>query len=170
MNENSDNLIVEEETTEVSPVDELEKKCAQLEDQLKRSLADYQNLLRRTQQEREQMRLYAVEPAIQVLIPTLDNFYYALKSFNNPIEADQLKSSVRMIWDGLLRSLEQIGFKYLDPAGEMFDPVQHEAVTQAPSEQPVGTIVEVFRPGYALRDRVLKPAQVAVAANPAENS
>jgi molecular chaperone GrpE len=142
---------------------ELEQKCAQLEDQLRRSVADYQNLLRRTQQEREQMRLYAAEPAVQALIPALDNFHYALKSFTNTTQSEQMLSSIKMIWNGLLSSLEQIGLKHIDPNGQIFDPLSHEVITQVPSDAPEGTIVEVFRPGYALRDRVLKPAQVAVA-------
>lgn len=146
------------------PNSQLEQKCAQLEDQLRRSMADYQNLLRRTQQEREQMRLYAAEPALLALIPTLDNFYYALKSFSVMAETEQIINSVKMIWNGLLASLEGIGFKCIDPVGQTFDPTSHEAVTQLPSDAPEGTIVEVFRPGYALRDKVLKPAQVAVAA------
>lgn len=144
--------------------EELEKKCFQLEDQLKRSIADYQNLLRRTQQEREQMRLYAAEPVILALIPALDNFYYALKSFNNQSpEGEQFLSSLKMMWNNLASSLEQIGCKLLDPIGQNYDPIFHEAVGKLASNSPEGTILEVFRPGYVLRDRVLKPAQVVVA-------
>lgn len=149
---------------------ELEDKVKQLDDQLKRSIADYQNLLRRSQQEREQMRLYAAEPAIQTLIPALDNFYYALKSLNETSSSEQLLSSLRMIWGNLLSSLERIGFKLIEGVEQSFDPMSHEAVTQIPNaEQAEGTILEVFRPGYSLNGKVLKPAQVAVSISQAKN-
>ena len=156
---------MEENIEQESQQEELENKCFQLEDQLKRSLADYQNLLRRTQQEREQMRLYAAEPVVLALIPAFDNFYYALKSFTNQsAESEQFLNSLQMIWNNLFSSLEQIGCKLLDPIGQMYDPVQHEAVGKIASDSPEGTILEVFRPGYILRERVLKPAQVVVSA------
>ncbi|MDX1917706.1 MAG: nucleotide exchange factor GrpE [Candidatus Caenarcaniphilales bacterium] len=143
----------------------LQEKCNSLEDQLKRSLADYQNLLRRSQNDREQMRLYGSESTLTLLIPTLDNFYYALKSFQSADpDSENLINSFRMIWTCLLKSLEEIGFKYLEPqTGEPFNPQFHDAVNKLESDLPEGAIAEIYRPGYALHDRVLKPVQVAVA-------
>ncbi len=151
-----------------SKVAELQDRCSQLEDQVRRSMADYQNLLRRTQKEREELLMYSAEPTIRAILPSLDNFYFALKSFTDVAESDQVASSLKMIWNGMIQSLEAIGFKLINPQGETFDPVSHEAVAKVPgNNSPEGTIVEVFRPGYALRDRVLKPAQVVVSSGEA---
>ncbi len=147
---------------------ELQGKCAQLEDQAKRSIADYQNLLRRTQQEREQFRLYAYEPAMTALLAPLDHFYYALKSFNEKSDAGQVLSSMKMIWTSFMQSLEPIGFTCINPdLDSSFDPVFQEALSQIPSaDKAEGSILEVFRPGYSLNGKVLKPAQVSVAIAP----
>ena len=161
-----DQLQTEEASEEVETKIEnsLEQKCEELEQQLKRSMADYQNLLRRTQQEREQMRLYAAEPAIKSLIPALDNFYYALKSFKvESPEGEKFHDSLKMIWQNLLASLEQIGCKCHTPEQQTYDASFHEAIGKIPSELPSGTITEVYRPGYTLNERLLKPAQVVVA-------
>ncbi|MDJ0625030.1 MAG: nucleotide exchange factor GrpE [Candidatus Caenarcaniphilales bacterium] len=141
----------------------LENKVKDLEGQLKRSIADYQNLLRRSQQEREQLRKYAVEPALMAIIPCLDNFYFALKSFNEESSSEQLLESLKMLWTSLLGSLSQIGVKTIDSTGISFDPLTQEAVNQVPNnEVPEGTVVEVFRIGYKLNDRVIRPSQVSV--------
>ncbi|MDX1920045.1 MAG: nucleotide exchange factor GrpE [Candidatus Caenarcaniphilales bacterium] len=162
----SDNSFNEQDEL-ASKCAELENRVKELEDQLKRSVADYQNLLRRSQQEREQTRLYAAEPALTTLIPSLDNFYYALKSFNSESSSQVLLDSLKMIWTGLIASLEQSGFKIIDNAGNIFDPATQEAVTQIVQENvKEGTVLEVFRLGYSLNGKVLKPAQVSVSQNP----
>jgi molecular chaperone GrpE len=142
---------------------ELEGKVQELEDQIRRSMADYQNLLRRSQQEREQARLYAAEPALTAIIPTLDNFYLALRSFNEESSSKVLLDSLNMIWSNLLSSLNQLGFKLLENSGDQFNPLTQEAVAQVPQEdKEEGLVLEVFRPGYSLNDKVLRPAQVSV--------
>lgn len=162
-NSNSDQFFAENQPKENN---ELANRVKELEDQLKRSVADYQNLLRRTQQEREQARLYAAEPALTTLIPTLDNLYFALKSFNGDSSGQVLMDSLKMIWTGLISSLEQVGFKIIDNTGNIFDPATQEAVTQIPkADLEEGTVIEVFRPGYSLNGKVLKPSQVSVSTN-----
>ncbi len=142
-------------------ITELEEKNQQLDDQLKRSMADYQNLLRRTQQEREQMRLYAAEPAMLALVPALDNFHYAMKSFSDASDSNQVFNSMKMIWGNLISTLDSIGFKLIDKTNIAFDGMSHEAITQIPAEEE-GLVLEIFRPGYSLHGKVLKPAQVGV--------
>jgi molecular chaperone GrpE len=153
--------IAENENPLLAKITELEEKNQQLDDQLKRSMADYQNLLRRTQQEKEQIRLYAAEPAMLGLIPALDNFHYAIKSFSESSDSNQLFNSMKMIWGNLISTLDSIGFKLIDKTNIAFDAMSHEAITQIPAEEE-GLILEIFRPGYSLHGKVLKPAQVGV--------
>lgn len=169
--ENQDNQSQDSEfPQEQNSNNDLETKCIEqenrikdLEDQIRRSMADYQNLLRRSQQEREQMRKFAVEPAVMAIIPCLDNFYFALKSFNEESSSEQLLESLKMLWTSLLGALSQIGVKTIDSTGIPFDPQNQEAVNQVPNDDvPEGTVVEIFRIGYSLNDKVIRPSQVSV--------
>jgi len=169
-NNDSNNLITEEQSDEPSSntkLSELEQRCLDLEEQLKRSLADYQNLQRRTQQERELIKIYGTEATLRALLPSFDNFFYAWHSRNNQQEPLKFIDSLKALWDDTLKSLESIGLTYITPSpGDDFDPNQHEAVAKIPSQDwTEGSIVEVLSPGYMLKDRLLKASQVAIATN-----
>jgi molecular chaperone GrpE len=147
----------------------LEDKIKLMEEQLRRSMADYQNLLRRTQNERDQLRKYAAEYALSALIPSLDNFYFALRSLDEKSPQEQVVSSLGMIWNNLLSSLDSIGFKLIDTAGEQYDPQKFEAVNTVKTDEcEDGTVLEIFRPGYMLNGKVLKAAQVSVSSTNGE--
>ena len=149
---------------------ELSAKCESLEDQLKRTLADYQNLLRRTSLERESMSKYGAESTVKALISTLDNFYYAWQSpHGKQSQSDPVKflESLKMLYENMRKSLETIGVGFIEPAsGENFDANRHEAIMTLPANSsacPEGTIAQILTPGYSLHDRVIKHAQVAIA-------
>lgn len=140
-------------------------KIQELEEQLKRSLADYQNLQKRIQAERSAMHLYAAEGAMKALIPTLDNFYYAWRNAPSEQNEELIKfyDSMKMLYNNMLQSLSTLGLEVIEPQkGDEFNAEIHEVVTQIPSDQTPGSIAEILSPGYKLHDKLLKPSQIAI--------
>lgn len=129
---------------------------------LLRLQADYENFRRRTRQEKEDFYKYASEQLVCALLPVLDNFERALAAGGESI--DSFKSGVEMIHRQFQEVLAAEGVMPVPAVGEEFDPARHEAVLQADSDgHPDNTVVEEFRRGYCLKDKVIRPAMVKVA-------
>ncbi|OPY56383.1 MAG: heat shock protein GrpE [Pelotomaculum sp. PtaU1.Bin035] len=159
-----EDIIVEE--TELSVLQsQLAEQKALADDYYNRMVriqADYENYRRRTRQEKEDFYKYASEQLILALLPVLDNFERALSAESESIES--FKSGVEMICRQLQDILADEGLKPVPSVGETFDPAWHEAVLQAESaEHPDNTVIEEFRRGYCLKDKVIRPAMVKVA-------
>lgn len=130
-------------------------------DRLVRLQADYDNFRRRTRQEKEEFYKYASEKLINTLLPVLDNFELALSAEGDSIE--NIKAGVQMIYKQLLDVLATEGVTPIPAVGEQFDPLKHEAVLRAESdEHPDNTIVQELRRGYFLKDKVIRPSMVKV--------
>jgi molecular chaperone GrpE len=130
-------------------------------DRLVRLQADYDNFRRRTRQEKEEFYKYASEKMINTLLPVLDNFELALSAEGDSIE--NIKSGVQMIYKQLIDVLATEGVTPIPAVGEQFDPLKHEAVLRAESdEHPDNTIVQELRRGYFLKDKVIRPSMVKV--------
>lgn len=131
-------------------------------DRLLRLQADYENFRRRTRQEKEDFYKYASEQLVCALLPVLDNFERALAAEGESIE--NFKSGVEMIHRQFLEVLTAEGVTVVPAVGEQFDPAKHEAVLQAESaSHPDNSVIEEFRRGYCLKDRIIRPAMVKVA-------
>jgi molecular chaperone GrpE len=137
---------------------------------LQRERAEFTNYRRRTAEEREQMLGLASEDLIRKVLSIADDFDLAIENRPADLGGNGWVEGVAVI-DRKLRSLlESEGVRPIeaDP-GTPFDPREHEAIANVPgSGHPEGTIVDVVRRGYKLRDRVIRPALVAVAADAAE--
>ena len=128
---------------------------------LARAQADFENLRRRTDKEREQLLKYAAEELIIDILPVIDNFQRALESKNK--SSEEFVSGVEMIYKQLLDVLKKAGVEEIKSLGEDFDPNKHEAIMQVESEEyPENKIVEVLRKGYILKDKIIRPAMVKV--------
>jgi molecular chaperone GrpE len=135
-----------------------------------RARADYQNLKRRAQADLDNGVMRAMLPLYEGLLLVLDNLEMALKTPCETEEAKNLATGVQMTRDQLLRSLEAADVKPVAESGP-FDPEVHQAMTTVPTDEvPAGEIASVVRRGYTWKYGVLRPAQVLVAADPAENS
>jgi len=131
-------------------------------DRLLRLQADFENFRRRSRQEKDDFYKYASEQLVVALLPVLDNFALALAAEGDSL--DGFKAGVQMIHRQLLDVLAAEGVTPIQAVGEPFDPARHEAVAQDGSGQhPANTVVEEFRRGYSLRDKVIRPAMVKVA-------
>jgi molecular chaperone GrpE len=129
-----------------------------------RLLAEMENQRRRWQRDAEQARKYGAERLLNDLLPVVDSLDAALRAEGDPAK---LKSGVEMTHRMFVKALEQHGVQVLDPTGEAFNPDQHQAMnTVASADHVPGSVVTVFQKGYRLNERTLRPAMVAVAAEP----
>lgn len=154
----------------VDPITALEAEKAELKDKLLRTLAEMENLRRRTARDVHDARTYAVTGFARDMLTVADNIARALESA--PKEADgalkALIEGVGLTERDLLKTLERHGVKKLEPVGQKFDPNFHQAMFEAPSEHPPGTVSTLVQAGYAIADRVLRPALVGLSKGPAK--
>jgi molecular chaperone GrpE len=152
-------------------VEELKRQVADKQDRLLRALAEVDNVKRRTQREREDYVRYANEGLVRDLLPIIDNFDRALEAARATQEAAKVVEGVSLIQRELLKVLERVGVTRYSAVGERFDPNRHEATGRVVSaNQPPDTVVAELGAGYMLNGRVLRPAQVLVAAAPDEDA
>jgi molecular chaperone GrpE len=135
---------------------------------LQRERAEFLNYKRRTAEERERDLGLAAEGLIRKVLVLADDFDRAIEARPESIATDPWFEGVAAIDRKLRTLLESEGVSPIDaPPGTPFDPREHDAIATVPGTgRPEGEIVEQVRRGYRLRDRVLRPALVAVAAAP----
>jgi len=158
------------EATPVSPVPALEAEVADLKDKLLRTLADMENLRRRTEKEVRDAREYAITSFARDLLSVGDNLARAVTAVPEEVRL-HAEDSIKSLFEGvdltgreLSKTLEKHGVKKLEPLGNRFDPNVHQAMFELPNaEVPNGTVVQVLQDGYVIGERVLRPALVGVA-------
>ncbi len=150
-------------SAELTEVVRLHAEIHDLQSKLLRAHADFDNFRRRTKQEKEELASYAGAKLVTDLLPVLDNFALALKSVGTAGESDGLAKGVDMVFKQLQTVLDGAGLRQMEVLGQMFDPNLHEAVVSEKVEgQGPGEILDVLRPGYYLKDKVLRAAMVKV--------
>src|SRR4051812_8526052 len=157
---------LEGEPTNGSDGTELERLKSErdmLFEKLARAQADFQNSRKRLQTESDQRAQYANAGLIKSLLPVIDNFERALAVDPEKTDAKSILKGMQIVHDQWLSVLKQQQVQEIAPQpGEPFDPNRHEALMQQPSNHPEGSVVQTLQKGYALHDRTLRPAQVAV--------
>lgn len=153
-----------EKEEEKDPLAVLQDELAESKDKYLRLYSEFENFRRRTAKEKLGMVQTANENLISELLPVLDDFERAEKSFSeNEADIKALKEGLDLIFNKLQKVLEQKGLTTMDhKAGSDFDPEFHEAVTQipAPDKKLKGKIVDVIEKGYLLKDKVIRYAKV----------
>jgi molecular chaperone GrpE len=143
--------------------DELARQLAATDDRLKRALADLDNYRKRAGSEVERRVTEGRETLLRELLEPLDNIERALQAADH----SPLAEGVRSVFDQMEALLARHGAQRIGAVGAPFDPMRHEAVAVRETDDvPDGTVVEVARSGFAIGDRVLRPAQVVVAKRP----
>ena len=158
-----------EDMTEEEEITDLEEEIADLKDKLLRTLADMENLRRRSQKDREDALKYSSANFARDMLSVADNLRRAIESI--PEEADPDGSALVGFIEGialtekeLLSTLERHGIEKIDPMGEKFDPQFHEAMFEIPAvDAESGTVLQVMEVGYVIHDRLLRPAKVGIA-------
>lgn len=162
----------------LDPLAALEAEKAELKDKLLRTLAEMENLRRRTEREVADSRLYAVTSFARDMLSVADNLRRALDSVPAEVRTGTdeavkaLIEGVDLTERGLIQTLERHGVKKREPVGEKFNPNFDQAMFEIPDDsKPNGTVVQVVQAGYVIGERVLRPSMVGVskaAPKPAE--
>ena len=133
---------------------------------LQRERAEFTNFRRRTSEEREQWLGLASESLIRKVLAIADDFDRAIEAMPPELAENAWAQGVAAIDRKLRQLLESEGVVALESVGKPFDPREHEAISNVPGTgRPVGEVVAEIQRGYSLRDRVLRPALVAVASD-----
>ncbi|MGE5283460.1 MAG: nucleotide exchange factor GrpE [Actinomycetota bacterium] len=141
---------------------------AKLKEQLAYLAAEFENFRKRVARDRQAQAAFGNEQLLRAILPFLDNLERAMGQ--GGASAGALLSGVRMTYDLFLSELRKFGLEQLPVQGGTFDPSLHEAIASVPSPgKPGGSILAEARKGYLLHGRLLRPAQVTVAAAPPEN-
>ncbi|GGL62072.1 nucleotide exchange factor GrpE [Halocalculus aciditolerans] len=142
-------------------VADLREEVDETEERLKRVQADFQNYKKRAKKRQEQMEERATEDLVTRLLDVYDNLERALAEESGDYEG--LKEGVKLTKGEFERVLENEGVEEIRPEeGAETDPERHEVMMQVESDAPAGTVAEVYRPGYEMGEKVLRPAQVTV--------
>ncbi len=143
--------------------------AVELRDRLLRTLADMDNLRKRTDREVADSRIYGISSFARDIVGVADNMRRALDAVAPELRAGA-EAGVKAFIEGveltereLLKALEKNGVRQFTPQGEKFDPNRHQAMYEVPDATvPAGSVVQVVQPGYMIGERVLRPAFVGV--------
>lgn len=144
--------------------DAYKEKIEQLEDKVKRQLAEFENFRNRTEKEKTAMFETGARSVIEKMLPIVDNFERGLATVPEENREDPFVDGMNRIYKQLLTELEAIGVKPIEAVGQEFDPKFHNAVMQTASEEyESGVVVQELQKGYTYRDSVVRHSMVAVA-------
>ncbi len=151
------------EQTTNSEWEALKAEATDYKDRWLRSQAEFANYRKRQEREWLDMRASASADIIKQLLPVLDDLDRAFKAVPEELETDSWVEGFRLIERKFRQVLEQAGVTAIETIGKPFDPNFHESAAMEESDQPHGTILEEYRKGYMLNDKVLRPAMVKIA-------
>jgi molecular chaperone GrpE len=144
-----------------------QQKAEECLDLLRRTQADFVNYRRRVSQEQAEARIAAQSALLSQLLPVLDDLGRALGAAPPELATHPWVQGLFLVARRLTTQLDQLGVRQIGRPGEPFDPRWHEAITtEVRADVPEGTILRVAQPGYALGERVIRPAQVVVSRAP----
>jgi molecular chaperone GrpE len=157
---------------EAPPASEMWEAQAAVEDDAakflalaQRTQADFENYRKRMARENAAAIDRGVGKLAKELLPALDHLDHALKAAEAHDADEELVKGFALVRDEIVRALDRVGIQPFAPKGDVFDPNEHEAVAQQPSDgAEAGTVIEVYQQGYRIHGAVLRPARVVVAA------
>ena len=168
-------VYAEESTTEESEVEKLKTEIKDVKDQLLRSYAEQENIRRIAKKDIDNAKAFAITSFAKSLLDTSDNLTRALDAVPEEYRDDKenhavlatLFEGIKMTDDGLTKAFAKNGLKKFGEIGEKFDPNMHEALFEYQDEKmETGSIGQVMKVGFSLKDRVIRPAEVGVIKSP----
>lgn len=146
----------------------LKERAAQLEDHLRRAVADNENVKRIMQKQISDASDYAVTQFARDMIDSCDNLKRVMENLK---DGDPVHEGIKVAHQKIMNDLKKHGIEEIDPMGEPFDSNLHQAVVEREdNEKEVGTIVEVLQTGYTIKSRLLRPAMVVISKKSDENA
>ena len=150
-------------------LDEKEKEVKEAHDRMLRVAADFENYKKRAAREKEELIKFSNEEVIKAILPFVDNLERAVDHSEKARDVESLVEGVKLTIQQLLQALSKFGLSPIESLGKPFDPAFHEAVMVVATDQhQPNHVVEEFRKGYLLHDRLIRPAAVSVS-KPSEN-
>lgn len=141
----------------------LNAKIGELEDKVRRQLAEFENFRNRTEKEKSAMFETGARSVIEKILPIVDNFERGLAGLTEEQKAEPFAAGMVMVYKQLQTELENIGVKPIEAVGHEFDPNFHNAVMQVESEEyESGIVAQEMMKGYTYRDTVVRHSMVAV--------
>jgi len=157
---------LEEHGAQAAEIAQLKAEKDQLIDRLARLQAEFDNARKREAKERADAREYTVGSTVEPFLGVMDNFQLALKADGT---VEQLRSGVGFILKQMEDALKGLQVTAVETVGAQFDPRIHEALGSIETaEFPDHQVIEEIRRGYKIRERLLRPAMVKIAVNPAQ--
>ncbi len=143
--------------------DALKEKIAELEDRVKRQMAEFDNFRKRSEKEKTMMFETGAKSVIEKILPVVDNFERGLASVSAEEKDSGFAQGMEMIYKQLMTELEKMEVRPIPAVGEEFNPDFHNAVMQVESEEyETGVIAQELQKGYTYRDSVVRHSMVAV--------
>ena len=159
------------ENAEMSQIDSLCKQLAEEKAKVEKEkkeylflMAEFDNFRKRTIKEKGDIIRNAAESAMKGLLPIVDDFERGIEAMKNSGDAEAVKEGMTLIYNKLVKYLEQNGVKPIESTGTDFDPEKHEAIAMVPvdDEKLKGKVIDTPTKGYTINDKVLRYAKVAV--------
>ena len=165
-----DESVKENEDENEKLIDKSEEKIAELEAQVKewhdrflRKAAEFENYKRRTENDQFNLINYAAESFIIKLLPVVDDFERTLQHIDDDNNIDAVKEGIKLVYEKLLKVLDEQGVKKMKVKGEPFNVDYHDALMQRKDDSvPSHTVLEEIEKGYIYRDKVIRHAKVIV--------
>lgn len=167
-----ENLSAEDiKNSEINEIDSLAKELGETKEKLEKEkreylflMAEFDNFRKRTIKEKADIIRNASESVLKGLLPIVDDFERGLDALKNTDDTDAAKQGMQLIYNKLMKYLEQNGVKPIDSNGTEFNPDLHEAIAMVPTDNPdqKGKVIDTPTKGYTINDKVLRFAKVAV--------
>ena len=141
-----------------------EAKIAELEDRVKRQMAEFENFRKRTEKEKSMMYEMGAKGVVEKILPVVDNFERGLAAIPEAEQNSPFAEGMNMIYKQLMTELDKLGVKPIEAVGCEFDPNIHNAVMQVESDEfEEGIVAQELQKGYMYRESVVRHSMVAVA-------
>lgn len=172
MSDEEETVTKEREDAETAPPDEKDRLTAELQeanDKYLRLYAEFENYKKRVGKDKEELIKYGNENLLRELLPVIDHLEMALRHASDDISSGLIQG-VEITLKELKKTLQKFGLKEIETEGKLFDPLLHHAMTQVERDDvEENTVVEEYRKGYMLNDKVLRAPLVAVSKKPGKN-
>jgi len=162
----------ESEAPQVSEIEKLKVERDELHNRYLRAVADLDNYRRRVMREKDELRQFAVSGLVESLLPVFENLGLAIASAQQAKKPEDIATGVAMVLEQFRGALASVGLTEIKPEpGGDFDPHKHESLSHAASDTvPEEKIVNVIRSGFALNERLIRPASVVLSSGPPADS
>jgi len=152
-------------------VEELEKEVEENKDKILRKAAEFENYKRRTENDQLNLLKYTGETLIMKLLPAIDDFERSMQHMDDAKDVKSIKEGLQLVYNKLMKILNEQGVKKIEAVGKPFDVDYHEALMQRKDESvPPHTVLDELEKGYMYKDKVVRHSKVIVSEETAEET